>query len=69
MMGGFALLWILILAAIAFGVYSLVKKTGGAGFASFGSPTDSAEEILRKRYARGEIDREEYEDRLREIQR
>jgi uncharacterized membrane protein len=49
------------------------RKTGICGFRSWGTdsrnilPTDSANDILDKRYARGEIGREEYEERKRSI--
>lgn len=49
------------------------KRSGICGFRSWGAdshnirPTDSATEILDKRYALGEIDREEYEERKRSI--
>ncbi|WP_273888190.1 SHOCT domain-containing protein [Rubrobacter naiadicus] len=37
----------------------------GPGDAGRDAPEESAEEILRRRFARGEIDAEEYEERLR----
>lgn len=66
MMVGFGLFWLLVLAAVVVLVLFLVRKPGGSGWKL---PGDSAEEILRQRYARGEINREEYEDRLRELRR
>jgi len=49
------------------------KGSGACGFRSWGTdarnigPTDSAIEILDKRYALGEIDREEYDERKRSL--
>lgn len=44
------------------------------GFSALGllrqrPPGDSAEQSLKRRYARGEIDAEEYEERLRRLRR
>jgi len=70
MMAGVGLLWILVLAGAAYGVYLVIRRSG-AGPSVPGAPprTNDAEEILRQRYARGEIDREEYESRLGELRR
>jgi len=69
MMVGFGPVWILVLATILFGVFAVVRNSGDAGFELASSPGDSAEEILRQRYARGDIDRDEFEERLHELQR
>jgi len=54
------LFWILIVAAIVFFIRSfLTSGRIGRGPSSAGS--ESALDILKKRYARGEIDKEEYE--------
>ena len=66
MMGAFGWLWMLIpllfwgglLALIAWAVVRIFPA-GHAG----GAP--SAEDILRERFARGEVSAEEYEERLR----
>ena len=52
--------WLLVIAAIVASVWWL---------ASFRRPTsrNGALEILRERYARGEISREEYESRRRDL--
>ena len=53
------LFWIVILGLITWGVVSLIKSasrpSGG------GSNGETPLEILKKRYARGEISREEFE--------
>ncbi len=40
-----------------------------SGQSSQANPRGSAEEILRKRYARGAIDKHEYEQRLTDLRR
>ncbi len=56
--------------------YFGMRRGSGTGMCGFGpghsdtghvSPSDSATDILDKRYALGEISREEYEDRKRTI--
>ena len=54
------LFWILVIVALVFGVRWLrrdQKERRG----------DSAMEILRQRYARGEINKEEFEDKKRDL--
>jgi putative membrane protein len=54
-----------------FGAWAFVRMlvlrllSPGPGDAGRDAPEESAEEILRRRFARGEIDAEEYEERLR----
>ncbi len=67
--GGFMILWLIFLVAIiALAVWLLMRlfaSQRGAGGAERQQPRgDSAEEILRERFARGEIDAEEYEHSL-----
>ena len=62
--GGFMwLIWILVIVGIVLAVVFLVR--GGEGTST---RSDSALDILKKRYARGEIDEEEYERRRRELE-
>jgi putative membrane protein len=58
LIGGFV--WLLILALIGLGIWWLVREF---------RPTrrDQALQLLRERYARGEIDREEFEARRRDL--
>lgn len=49
---GFGLFWLLVLGG---GFYLLSRRTKGSG---------GAERLLAERYARGEIDEDEYRDRL-----
>lgn len=70
MMGGWMLLWALVGLAVlvlaVLGAIWLVRRLGpGRGAETLGSPgrseeAPSAQELLRRRYAAGEIDREEY---------
>jgi putative membrane protein len=59
MMGG---LWIAIIVGVVFLVRSLVRQGHRP------ERDDSALEILQKRYARGEISKEEYEAKRKDIQ-
>jgi putative membrane protein len=52
--------WALVIAGIVVGIRWLVRPGGGGA-------RDQALEILRERYARGEIDREEFEARRRDL--
>ncbi len=56
------LFWIVVVVAIVLGIRWLVRQ---------GRPEagDSALEILRQRYARGEINREEFEAKRKDLQR
>lgn len=57
--------WVLGLAVLVFVVWVVVRAVGG-------SPTradESPEQVLKRRYARGEIDRDEYQRRLEDIRR
>lgn len=58
------LLWVLLIAGAVWLVWQLVRgRTGGDA----GSPGESAEDVLKKRYARGEIDRTTYERMLDDL--
>ena len=62
--GGFMwLFWVLILAAI----FLLLK--GVSGNSTNASSSESPMEILRKRYASGEISDEEFESRRKELEK
>ncbi len=71
MMNGGGWLWMLLSllfwgGLIAFAVWALMRifpNRGGSDGTS-GNREDNAEEILQKRFARGEIDAEEYERSL-----
>jgi len=61
MMVGWMWLWWLLLVALLGAVVWAVVRTAGAGSQS---PDQSPEAVLKQRYARGEIDHEEFERRL-----
>lgn len=60
-MGMMATWWLLGLAVLVVIIWAIVRVAGSPGM---GSGDDSPEAILKRRYARGEVDREEYERRL-----
>ena len=63
--GGFMwIFWILVLAGIIFFILNMSRGNNGRT----PGDNDSPLEILKKRYARGEIDTEEYEQRRRELE-
>lgn len=65
MMGGHWGWWIFWLAIAGLVLWGLARSAGsGGGSAGSGSP-ESAEDALRRRYAAGEISREEFEERLK----
>ena len=66
MMGGMwifpLLFWILFIAGVVFIVRWLTERKNHSS-----SPTESALEVLKKRYARGEIDKDTFEQMKRDI--
>lgn len=60
---GMALFWILLLVAIV----ALVRGTRGSGTAAGQPPGKSGIDILKERYARGEIDKTEFEVKKRDL--
>lgn len=61
-----SVIWIAVLIGIVFLVIWLVRHAQGGGFFSAAAVThggESALDVLKKRYARGEIDRNEYEEK------
>ena len=54
--------WILILIGIVALVVWAVQRSGGQTVVA---PNETALDILKKRYAKGEIDKEEFEERKR----
>ena len=64
---GWMALWWLAGAAVVVGIVLVILyavRSGGPP-----SPGESPEEILKKRYARGEMDEAEYRRRLEELRR
>ena len=58
---------VLFWGTVLWGVFSLVRYLGGGGKTGAPSGRRDAEEILRQRYARGEINREEFRERRDEL--
>ncbi|OGW36778.1 MAG: hypothetical protein A2Y97_13560 [Nitrospirae bacterium RBG_13_39_12] len=58
--------WIAVIAGIVFLVQRMAKTSGSDSRNDM--PQDSAIEILKKRYARGEINKEEFEEKKRDIE-
>ena len=59
--------WIVVLVAIA-AVIWLVGRASAGPHVTAGGPRDP-ETVLKDRYARGEIDREEYQRRLQDLRK
>jgi len=69
MMGGFGWGWLPLLVIVFWGliIWGIVAAVRGASNRRFGdtSTIESALEVLKLRYARGEINKREYEDKKR----
>jgi putative membrane protein len=63
-MGGFGLIFLLLIVGLV--VWALVRVLPNQGGGNGGPPSDqsSAEDILKERFAKGQIDAEEYESSL-----
>ncbi len=72
MMGGFSWMWlmpifpILFLGLIIWAVVALARGSSESR-GTDSSKADSALEVLKERYARGEINKEEYEEKKKDI--
>ena len=72
MMGGFGwmaimpVLWIIVLGLIIWAVVAAVRGSSESRSID-SSKADSALELLKKRYARGEIDKQEYEEKKKDL--
>lgn len=62
-MFGMVLFWALVI----YGIVVLVRRSGGSSAPS-GPPTSkSAHDVLNERYARGEIDKREFDEKRRDL--
>jgi putative membrane protein len=59
------LLWILVVVVVALIVYGLLRDRG----TRLGPPRSSPKQVLQERYARGEIERREFLEKLRDLER
>ncbi len=72
MMGGFGwmaimpVLWLAFLGLIIWAVVAAVRGSSQSG-SQDSSKTGSALEVLKERYARGEINKEEYEEKKKDL--
>ncbi|HNP37690.1 MAG TPA: SHOCT domain-containing protein [Woeseiaceae bacterium] len=62
-MAGMWLWWVMGIAIVAGIVWAVLRSSPGAS----GDAGSSAEELLKRRYAQGDIDQDEYERRLRDL--
>ena len=60
-------MWLIIIIVIAVVVYLVYNRNVGAG-GSFGAHRESPMDILKKRYAKGEISKEEFEQLKRDLE-
>jgi len=63
MMGIGMLIWVALIALVVWLVIRAMGQRSGTG------GSESAEDLLRRRYASGEIDAEEYQSRLETLRR
>ena len=57
------LFWVLVIL----GIVVLVRYVGGSSASSGPPPSKTALDLLNERYARGEIDKQDYEERKRDL--
>ena len=64
-----AIFWIVVLGLIIWAVIAALHRPGESGrtVQKADSPTDSSMDILKRRYAQGEIDKEEYEAKKKDL--
>ncbi len=74
MMGGFGWWWfmpiffVLFWGLVIWGIVALVRGLSGSRGSDSAPPTaDSALEVLKRRYALGEINKEEYEEKKKDL--
>jgi putative membrane protein len=60
------LFWLIVIAVL---IWLLSRAAGQGARRSSGPKEESPETILKRRYARGEIDREEYQRRLEDLRK
>ncbi len=67
MIGFMAIFWIAILGFIIWAVMAAARGTSKSVLVSSDDRRDSAIDILKKKYARGEITRAEFEEKRRDL--
>ena len=70
MMGGGMFMWILFLVIIVVAIYFILQstKSRSSDSSSKETPRETAIEILKKRYAQGEITKEEFEKMKKDLE-
>jgi putative membrane protein len=63
--GGGVLMWLLLLILVGVLIYILVRGLGPGGFGQ--APRETALDILKKRYARGEITKEQFDEMKKDL--
>ena len=58
-------MWLIFLVLIGVVIYFLLQASKSKG--SAGSTTETPLDILKKRYAKGEIDKEEFEQKKKDL--
>ncbi len=58
-------MWILLLIAVVLIVYSLMRASKGGGFGI--SPHETPLDVLKKRYAQGEITKERFDEMKKDL--
>jgi len=66
-MGLWGILLIVLLIAVVWAFFIAARRTGGGGFGH--GPAESPSDIVKRRYATGEIDRETYERMLADLKK
>ena len=61
--GGF--MWVILVVLVGVVIYFLLQASKSKG--SAGSTTETPLDILKKRYAKGEIDKEEFEQKKKDL--
>ena len=61
-------MWLIVIIVIAVVVYLVYNRNIGAAGGSFGGHGESPMDILKTRYAKGEISKEEFERLKRDIE-
>lgn len=73
MMGNFGWGWLMPIFMVIFwglviwGIIALARGTAWSGSADPSNHSESAQEILKRRYARGEINKAEYEEKKKDL--
>jgi putative membrane protein len=65
--------WLMIIGMVIFwglviwGIVALVHRTSGNGYGTDHQHSESALEVLKRRYAKGEINKEEFEEKKKAL--